>query len=62
MEATSRILFAEFAGGLETRKAMILRLSGSTMGAPRLATGPPAWTLKIGVPRRWELYTNIISL
>lgn len=52
MEATSRMLFAELAGGPEIRKAMILRLSGSTIGVPRLAMGPPAWTLKIGVPRR----------
>ncbi len=62
MDEVSRMQLVELIVGPVTRKAMILRVSGSTMGDSMLAMGPLAWTLSIGVPERRELYINISLL
>ena len=62
MDLTSRMFWFGVTTGPVRRKAMIWRLSGSTMGELIWPMGPPAWTLKIGVPVSRELYTNIILL
>ena len=59
MDLASRMSSSRLMRGPERRKAMILRLSGSTMVVEIYPMGPEDWMLRMLVPIRREAVINI---